>query len=74
MQAGQISAPIPLDKGQYAVIRLKERKEKGKDFVDMIREGVRRDLALHQAPPLKDILSSLRAKRNASIVDPAYSP
>jgi foldase protein PrsA len=72
LKPGEISRPIRLDNG-YAVIKLSERKEQTKGALQELRESVRKQLALQQAPPLKDITQRLRQKHNASIVDPALA-
>lgn len=68
LQVGDISEPIPLDEG-YAVIRLTNHKIQSKGTEDQIRDKVRKELSLQKAPPLRDVVSNLRKKRNAVILD-----
>lgn len=69
LKAGEISGPIETAEG-YAVVRLKDRKEQVKGDNGDIRETVRKQLLLQQAPPLPEVVKSLRGKRNAVILDP----
>lgn len=72
LKPGNISAPIATDNGFFTVIRLKERKEIDKATLELTRERVRKELALHQAPPLKELVKNWRAERKTEILDPAY--
>jgi foldase protein PrsA len=72
MKPGEISGAIPLDSGHYAVIRLNARKDVSKEIGRQIRESVRRQLALQEAPSVQDLLSRLREKYQAKIVSPSF--
>lgn len=69
LKAGDISKPIDLG-GEFAVIKLRERKEISKGSVEQIRKSVRKQLALQLAKPLTQVTAELRKKRNAVIIDP----
>jgi foldase protein PrsA len=73
LKVGGVSTPITVDNG-LAIIRLRNRREKSNPDASFIRETVRKELALQQAPPLKDVVKSIREKRGAVITDPAYQP
>lgn len=61
MQVGQMSPVIQLNQ-TYAVIKLVDRMEIDKETTEQIREDVRRQLALLEAPSLQDVLVSLKKK------------
>jgi foldase protein PrsA len=69
LKINEVSKPIEMDSG-YAIIKLKDRKESSKGGTEQIKERVRKQLALQQAPPLKEFTQMLRNKRNAVILDP----
>ncbi|OCT13271.1 hypothetical protein A8709_01200 [Paenibacillus pectinilyticus] len=71
LKVGEISKPIQVSQG-YAVVSLKNRRNKADPDLKFIRENVRRELALQQAPPLKDFVAQLRGKWKVSIVDPMF--
>ncbi|MEK8132994.1 peptidyl-prolyl cis-trans isomerase [Paenibacillus filicis] len=66
LQPGQVSKPIEVD-GKYVLLRLKERKVLSKGSEEAIREQVRRELALREAPPMKETMAKLRVKWNVQI-------
>lgn len=67
LKAGQTSAPIELN-GQYVVLKLKERKEAMKLGSDAIKEQVRKEIALREAPSIKEIMKNLRDKWKVAIL------
>ncbi|CAG7649918.1 Foldase protein PrsA 2 [Paenibacillus solanacearum] len=67
LKAGQTSAPIELN-GQYVVLKLKERKEAMKLGSDAIKEQVRKEIALREAPSIKEIMKRLRDKWKVAIL------
>lgn len=69
LKVGEVSGPVETAEG-FVVVRLKDRKEQTKGSPEEIRESVRKQLSLQQAPPLPDVVKSLRVKRNAVILDP----
>lgn len=69
LKVGKVSEPIPVSQG-FAVVLLKDRRDKNNPDLVFIRENVRRELALQQAPPLKDYIALLRSKWKVSVVDP----
>lgn len=73
LKAGDVSAPIETADG-YVVVRVKDRKEQNKSGAGNVREAVRKQLSLQQAPPLADVVDEMRKKRNAVILDPALKP
>lgn len=70
LKVGDLAGPIPMADG-FAVILLKDKKEESKGTSDEIKESVRKMLALQKAPPMQDIIQSLRDKFKAIIMDPA---
>ncbi|MNY71924.1 hypothetical protein D3C86_2103730 [compost metagenome] len=68
LKVGEVSKPIPVLQG-FAVVLLKGKRDKKNPDLVFIRENVRRELALQQAPPLKDFVAQLRGKWKASVVD-----
>ncbi|RTE02538.1 peptidylprolyl isomerase [Paenibacillus whitsoniae] len=68
LKVGQVSKPVPLAEG-FAVVSLKEKRDQPNPDMAFIKENVRRELALQQAPPLKDYVNQLRAKWKVSILD-----
>jgi len=67
LEKGEIGGPVPLG-GSFAVIRLADKKEVRKTIDDETMRNVRRELALQKAPPLQELVKTLRAKRNATIL------
>lgn len=61
MTVNEISPVIALD-STFAVIRLTARNEMDKEMSQQIREDVRKQLALQEAPSLQQILRELRSK------------
>ncbi|MFD0869644.1 Foldase protein prsA precursor [Chlamydia abortus] len=68
MEIGEISRPIPLD-GGYAVIKLTNRKVDSIGTKEQIHEMVKKRLSLQKAPPLKEVVATIRKKREAVILD-----
>jgi len=69
LKVGEVSKPVPLQQG-FAIVKLKNRREKVNPDLAFVRENVRRELALQEAPPLKDYVQQLRGKWKVSILDP----
>ncbi|MDF2926316.1 MAG: peptidylprolyl isomerase [Paenibacillaceae bacterium] len=69
MKVNEVRGPIPTEEG-FAVIRLRDKKEQSKGTTEEIRESVRKMLALQKAPPIQDIVQTLRNKFKAVIMDP----
>ncbi|MCZ8517593.1 peptidyl-prolyl cis-trans isomerase [Paenibacillus filicis] len=65
---GEVSKPFDIG-GKLAIIRVKDRKERGKEAQDAIREKVRKELALQEAPPIKEVLGKLRDKWKVQILE-----
>ncbi|WP_405080800.1 peptidylprolyl isomerase [Paenibacillus chitinolyticus] len=70
---GQLSAPIKTA-GGYALILITEKKMNTGPDEAAIRESVRKQLALQEAPPLNEYLLSLRQKWKATVADPGLNP
>ncbi|MDF2963907.1 MAG: peptidyl-prolyl cis-trans isomerase [Paenibacillus sp.] len=66
MKVGEVSKPIDLE-GQVYILKLKDRKEEPKISKEQIRETVRKEMALREAPPLKEVLKVIREKWKVSI-------
>uniref|UniRef100_UPI0034D98242 peptidylprolyl isomerase n=1 Tax=Lysinibacillus sp. GbtcB16 TaxID=2824761 RepID=UPI0034D98242 len=71
LKAGEVSKPVTLPQG-FAIVKLRNKREKVNPDKAFIRENVRRELALQEAPPLKDYVSQLRTKWKVAVVDPAF--
>ncbi|MBP1996151.1 peptidylprolyl isomerase [Paenibacillus eucommiae] len=69
LEVNEFSKPIAIEQG-FLIVRLKDRKTVPNPEAPFVRENVRRELALHDALPLKDIVVQLRNKWNADIKDP----
>lgn len=70
LKVGDIAGPIETADG-YAVILLKDKKEQSKGTREELRAKVSKLLALQKAPPLQDVVLSLRNKYESVILDPA---
>jgi foldase protein PrsA len=66
LKVGETSKPIQLNNQVY-IVKLKDRKEEPKISKEQLREKVRKEMALREAPPLKEVINTLRAKWNVSI-------
>lgn len=71
LKQNEVSKPIALKSG-FAVIQLKEKKEVNRTVDEQKRAYIRNELALQQAPPLQQLVQSMREKRHAEILDPAF--
>ncbi|SDO93990.1 foldase protein PrsA [Paenibacillus sp. yr247] len=69
LKVGEVSKPVSVPQG-FAIVKLKNRREKANPDHAFIRENVRRELALREAPPLKDYVLQLRTKWKVTIIDP----
>lgn len=68
---GEVSKPVAVEQG-YAIVRLKDRREKENPERPYIREVVRKELALQEAPSLTDLTKTLRTKWGSNILDPQF--
>jgi foldase protein PrsA len=68
LKVGEYSKSISMDKG-FAIVRLKDRRTKPNPDRAFIRDNVRRELALRDALPLKDVVKKLREKWGSVIYD-----
>ncbi|MBP1153505.1 MULTISPECIES: peptidyl-prolyl cis-trans isomerase [unclassified Paenibacillus] len=66
LKPGEVSKPMEAD-GRYVIVRVAERKEQSKGSPEVLREQVRKELALREAPPLNDALERLRKKWNVTL-------
>jgi foldase protein PrsA len=66
LKVGEVSKPVDVN-GQIYIIKLKDRKEESKIKQDELIEIVRKEMALREAPPLKDVIKKLREKWKVSI-------
>ncbi|MCD1261866.1 peptidylprolyl isomerase [Paenibacillus athensensis] len=71
LKPGEVSQPVQVLQG-YAIVKLKGRRDKANPEQPYIRDNVRKELALQQAPPLKDYVAGLREKWNAKIEDARF--
>ncbi|MVP02206.1 peptidylprolyl isomerase [Paenibacillus lutrae] len=73
LEVGQVSGPIKTE-GGYAVILLSEKREKKDQEKPVIRESVRKMLALQEGPSLNEYLINIRTKWQAVIVESTLKP
>jgi len=66
MRTGEVSKPLKID-DQYVIVKVKERKEEAPLDMKIVREQVRKELALQEAPPIRDMLAKLRDKWKVSV-------
>ncbi|TXK78261.1 peptidylprolyl isomerase [Paenibacillus sp. N3.4] len=71
LKVGEVSKPVSVAQG-FAIVKLKNRRDKPNPDRAFLRENVRRELALQEAPPLKDYILQLRTKWQASILDAQF--
>ncbi|NEW09570.1 peptidylprolyl isomerase [Paenibacillus sp. SYP-B3998] len=71
LKVGEFSKPVAVQQG-FAIAKLKNKRDKVNPDHAFIRENVRRELALQEAPPLKDYVVSIRNKWGAKIMDPKF--
>jgi len=71
LKLGEVSAPVSVLQG-FALVKLKGRRDKENPEQPYIRDNVRKELALQQAPPLKDYVAGLREKWNAKVEDERF--
>ncbi|HEY0826940.1 MAG TPA: peptidyl-prolyl cis-trans isomerase [Bacilli bacterium] len=69
LSPGEISTPVAIAEG-YAVIKVTDREEPDPQDEVKLKEVVRKELALNQAVPLKELLSSIRNELGTVILDP----
>ncbi|MCR8645843.1 peptidyl-prolyl cis-trans isomerase [Paenibacillus sp. N1-5-1-14] len=68
LKKNEYSGIIPLTNG-YAIILLKDKKTEEKEDPAIIREKVKKQLAIQKAPPMKEVVNALRSKHGAQILD-----
>lgn len=73
LETGEISSPIDLGEDGYAVVKLLGRKTLSDAEIARLKAKVKKDLLLGKAPALKDVVKSIRTKRNVVIYDPRFS-
>jgi foldase protein PrsA len=66
------SNPVPLDGGQYAILRVVERQEAKQLSFEEVKEQIRRDLALAQVESLDVVLE--RLKQTVGVKLPGQTP
>jgi foldase protein PrsA len=74
LRPGSYSQPVDIGGGRYAIVQLKDRREKKGADPQTIREQVRKQLALSAAPPLQELVKQLRIKYHAAILAPELQP
>lgn len=74
MKPGQISGRIELEDGSYAIIKLIDRRTEDQEDESVIRANVKKQLALQEAPPLKEVVQELRISHHVQIIDPRFLP
>lgn len=66
MKVGEVSKPIEWN-GQMYIVKLKDRKEQPKQSKEEVMERVKKEIALREAPPMKEFLKQLRDKWKVSL-------
>ncbi|NHN35055.1 peptidyl-prolyl cis-trans isomerase [Paenibacillus agricola] len=66
LKVGEVSKPISFN-GNIYFIKLRERQEDSKAKQDELKEVVRKEMALREAPPLKEVILKLRERWKVSI-------
>ncbi|MFE5324434.1 peptidyl-prolyl cis-trans isomerase [Paenibacillus sp. NPDC056579] len=66
MKVGEVSKPIEWN-GQLYIVKLRDRKEQPKQSKEELMERVKKEIALREAPPMKDFLKQLRDKWKVSL-------
>lgn len=66
LKVGEVSKPIEWN-GQLYIVKLKDRKEQPKQNKGELMESVRREIALREAPPMKEFIKQLREKWKVSL-------
>lgn len=66
MKTGEVSKPLKID-DQYVIVKMKERKEEAPLDMKIVREQVRKELALQEAPPIREMITKLRDKWKVSV-------
>ncbi|MFH5186681.1 peptidylprolyl isomerase [Paenibacillus sp. TAB 01] len=66
LKAGDITKPIEVS-GHLYILKLKDRKAEPALNKEAIRDTVRKELALSEAPPLKEVMKTLREKWKVAI-------
>jgi foldase protein PrsA len=61
LKAGEVSKPISYN-NEFYFIKLRERKEESKAKKDELKEVIRKEIALREAPPLKEVIAKLRQR------------
>lgn len=71
LQNNELSKPIKLSES-YAILRLVERKEPDSQEKQKIRNHIRTELALSQAPSTQNVIQQLRERWNVKILKAEY--
>lgn len=61
LEPGEVSKPIAVD-NQYVVVKMHQRKEPTEEEIKVLREMVRKELALRDAVPISQMVELLREK------------
>lgn len=70
LEIGEIGKPIETSEG-YVVIKMVDREQEEQADLEVIRENVRKQIALQKALPIKEYILTLRDKWHTEIHDPA---
>ncbi|PDO11074.1 MAG: hypothetical protein BLM47_03495 [Candidatus Reconcilbacillus cellulovorans] len=71
LAVGQTSGAVAVE-GGYVILKLKDKQVVNRMTPEEKHRKARKEVALQKAPPLSEVLASLREKHRARIVDPAY--
>jgi len=71
LETGKNSGVLQIDRG-YAIVKVLERRMESREPESIIRERVRKQLAVQEAPPLKEVLKALKIKHGAEVMDERF--
>ncbi|TJY38549.1 hypothetical protein E5161_19855 [Cohnella pontilimi] len=72
LNVGEIAGPVKIDAG-YAVVQLKGTQTTDGQPLSAVREEIRRQLAMQQAVPIRELERRLLSKYGAKVLDPRLS-
>jgi foldase protein PrsA len=72
LKSGEAAGPLKTDLG-YAVVQLRGTQTTSRKPLSSVKEDIRRQLALEQAMPIRELEQKLLDKYNADVLDPRLS-
>lgn len=74
LRSGKLSGIIELNNGNYAIIKLLDQRTVAQEDEAVTKEKVRKQLALQNALPIKEVVQELRKKHGSVILDNRFLP